>query len=206
MAVCAALEGGAVGSICLAFLETCRPGPGWGDAGDSSCSQPSRQTHRVMGWGRGAGRGWVGGVRKAFSGRWSRQMPAGCTESSEHSARYLISRLDHCSRLFLPLPLLPPKPLQSTQLAAARAMLPNHHKSDHITPHSPAPPSFPSYVGGKPSPVLCAGLACPAVGAGKDGSFAPPQAHHPHSPCALTPPIPPPPSTSSSHTGLFATS
>lgn len=37
-------------------------------------------------------------------------MPAGCTESSEHSATYLISRLDHCSRLFLPLPLLPPKP------------------------------------------------------------------------------------------------
>lgn len=47
--------------------------------------------------------------------------------------------LDHCSGLLPALSLPPPEPLQSLPLAAARAILPNH-KSDHITPHSPAPP------------------------------------------------------------------
>lgn len=135
--------------------------------------RPHRQLHR--GEGQGQRRGWrLGGVREAFSRRWV----GGCTESflcavlgaqrALSVESYFISRLDHCSPLLLPLPLLPPEPLQSTQPAAARAMLPNR-KSDHITPHSPAPPQLPIMCGSeaKPWPQHRPGL--PSLGVGREG-------------------------------------
>lgn len=56
LAVGTALEGGALRFICCTFLDaSCRPGPGWGLTGDSSCSQTSRQSCGVRGWGRQMG-------------------------------------------------------------------------------------------------------------------------------------------------------
>lgn len=103
----------------------------------------------------------------------------------------LFCRLDHCSHLLLALPLLPPKPLQSTLLAAARAALPNR-KSDHITPHSPAPPASHQMQEERQTLSLAQAWAT-QQGSGKDGPLAPPQAHHPT-------PLPPRPS----HSGLVA--
>ena len=124
---------------------------------------------------KGGGRVGVGVVKEAFSRRWSRQTQAG-RWSSEHSARCLFSRLDHCSGLLLTLHLPSPEPLQSTPLAAARAMLPNR-KSDHVTPHSPAPPASHHMQEGsqtRQEPGLPS-LVCVCVGggAGKDGPFTP---------------------------------
>lgn len=136
--------------------------------------------------------GLAGGGQGSFLQRWSRQTAALGARSSERSAKCFISRLDHCSHLLLALPLPSPEPLQSTLLAAARAMLPNR-KSDHVTPHSPAPPA--SHHMQEGSQTLSSALAWPAQwGAGKDGPFVPLQAH--------APPCPP----GSSHTALFTIS
>lgn len=154
------------------------------------------QTDWVRGWGREEEGSWggVGGLGEA--GHPDARL-VGCTNSSERSARCLLSCLDHCSPLLPACPLLPPSPHQSTQLAAARATLPNH-KSDHITPHSPAlspPPQLPIISGreAKPCPQHWPDLPS-GGGLGRVG---------PLHLCRLITPIAPHP-PGSNHDGLLA--
>lgn len=128
---------------------------------------------------KGAGK-WGLVIKDASSRRWSRQTQGslcGVLSIQPCLPRCLTSRLDHCSHHLLALSLLSPEPLQSTLLAAARAMLPNR-KSAHVTPHSPAPPASHHMQEGSQT-LSSAGTWIAQWEAGKDGSLAPQQAHHP---------------------------
>lgn len=193
VSLCMRLPGGALGFICCTFLEaSCRPGSGWGNAGDSSCPQTGRQK------GRGRGKaGWVVVKEASSSGRRSRQTQAWAPgarsihPSASAPAWTTAVTSFWLSPSFLLSPSNPrclPQPEQCFQTVNQITSLP-----------TPLLPQLPIICRREAKPCPQQGPGLPSGGAGKDGPLASLQAHLPPSPC-------PPPPPGSIHTSLFTVS